>query len=205
MVHRRSGVAGVVLAAGLSRRFGGNKLLALLHGTPLVRHALKAALASRLDRIVVVLGHQSDRVRAALTGLLDGDRCAVATNHAYRNGQSQSVIAGLEAVGFDCPAVMFLMGDQPLLDAGIIDELIAAHKQKRTDICFPSCNGRRRNPVIFSARFYPHILALKGDTGARAVIDANRDAATAVEFANDAQFQDVDRDHDLDILRGTGG
>ncbi len=205
MVHRRSGVAGVVLAAGLSRRFGGNKLLAPLHGAPLVRHVVKAALASRLERIVIVLGHQSDRVRAALADLLDGSRCAAVANDAYRDGQSRSVIAGLEAVGVDCPAAMFLMGDQPLLDAGIIDALIAAHERTWTDICYPSRNGMRRNPVIFSARFYPHILALEGDIGARVVIDANRDAATAVEFADDAPFQDVDRDCDLHVLRGTGG
>jgi molybdenum cofactor cytidylyltransferase len=197
---RRSHIAGIVLAAGLSRRFGDNKLLAPLDGLPLVRHVVAAALASRLERVVIVLGHQGARVRAALADLLDGSRCSAIVNGAYRDGQSGSVIAGLDVVRHEFPAAMFLMGDQPRLDAAIIDALVAAHEVAGTDICYPSRNGMRRNPVIFGRRFYPDILALSGDTGARAVIDANLDAATAVAFADGLPFRDVDRGRDLAAL-----
>jgi len=197
-------VAGIVLAAGLSRRFGGNKLLALLDDVPLVRHVVAAALASRLDRVIVVLGHQHPRVRAAVGDLLDGRRCTAVVNETYRQGQSGSVIAGLNRVRREYPAAMFLMGDQPRLDATVIDALIDAHEAAGTDICYPSRNGMRRNPVIFGRRFFADILALRGDTGARAVIDANPDAATAVAFADGLPFQDVDSGRDLAAL-GQGG
>lgn len=193
-------VAGIVLAAGMSTRFGANKLLAPLRGKPLVRLVAEAALASQLDPVVAVLGHQSERLRAALGELVDHDRLAIAVNPAYGDGQSGSVVAGLKAVQDDCAGAMFLMGDQPLLDAAIVDQLIAAYRRSGKEICYPSVAGKRRNPVIFGARFFPAILALTGDTGARALIDANPEAAIAVEFNRPTAFRDVDRDRDLDDL-----
>jgi molybdenum cofactor cytidylyltransferase len=200
-VHR-SCVAGIILAAGLSKRFDGNKLLAAVRGKAMIRWAVEAALASRLDRVAIVLGHECQQVRAALGSLLADERLNVVVNETYRDGQSSSVVAGLKAVRGDCRAAMFLLGDQPLLDAGTIDRLIAAYEQSGTDICYPSSGGRRCNPVIFAERFFPAILALTGDTGARTLIDANPDAVTAVEFPGAAQFQDVDSADDLAALVG---
>ncbi len=200
MTVDRTPVAGIVLAAGLSRRFGGNKLLADFRGRPIIRRVVEAALASRLERVVVVLGHEHAKVRAAL---IDDDRLQLVVNHAYGDGQSGSVIAGLKAVR--APAAMFLMGDQPLLDTAIIDALIAAFHRAGKDICYPCHAGSRRGPVIFSRRFYPDILSLTGDTGARALIDANADAAIAVAFAEGRPFEDVDRDVDLARLNEEDG
>jgi molybdenum cofactor cytidylyltransferase len=197
-----AGVAGIILAAGLSTRFGGNKLLAPLRGRALICRVVEAALASRLDRVTIVLGHERAQLCAALGDLLADPRLAAVVNENYRDGQSGSVIAGLEAVRRDHGAAMFLMGDQPGLGAATIDALIAAYDRTRPGICYPARDGRRRNPVIFAARFYPAILALTGDTGARALIDANRDAATAVAFAEEAQFRDVDRPDDLAAVIG---
>ncbi len=201
---RRSNVAGIVLAAGLSRRFGGNKLLAPVRGKAMIAWTVEGALASRLGRVAIVLGHQREQVRAGLGDLLADARLEEVFNESYRQGQSGSVIAGLNAVRGEHDAAMFLMGDQPLLEPGTIDALIAAHEQSATDICYPSRGGHRRNPVIFTARFFPAILALTGDTGARALIDANPDAGTAVEFAEPDQFCDVDSIGDLKALVGGG-
>ncbi len=197
---RRSDVAGIVLAAGLSTRFDGNKLLAPLRGKPVIRWTVEAALASRLDRIVIVLGHESERVRAALAGVPSGDRLETVVNPNYGDGQSGSVIAGLDAVQESCNAAMFLMGDQPLLNSETIDALIAAYDASISDICYPSNDGQRRNPVIFAARYFPAILALTGDVGARALIDANPEAALAVDFPDKAQFKDVDSINDFVAL-----
>ena len=200
MSARRSAVAGIVLAAGKSARFGGNKLVAPFRGEPLLRRPVEAARASRLERIVVVLGNEAARVESAIADLVDGARVRTVVNPAYDRGQGGSVVAGLGAVGEDFPAAMFLMGDQPLLDAAIIDDLIAAHERTGKAICFPLCRGRRRNPVLFAARFFPDILRLTGDVGARALIDAHREAAAAVEYADEAPFRDVDRLPDLERL-----
>ncbi len=195
-------VAGIILAAGLSKRFAGNKLLAPVRGKAMIRWTVEAALASRLGRVVIVLGHERAQVGAALGDLFAGRRLEEVVNHDYRDGQSSSVIAGLEAVRGEHRAAMFLLGDQPLVEAATIDTLIAAFEKSASDICYPCHGGRRRNPVIFAEPFFPAILALTGDTGPRALIDANPHAVTAVEFAASAQFEDVDSPGDLKSLLG---
>ncbi|MCC7168181.1 MAG: NTP transferase domain-containing protein, partial [Rhodospirillales bacterium] len=91
----------------------------------------------------------------------------------------------------------FLMGDQPYLEPRIIDALIDAHQG---GITLPAVGGQRRNPVIFDRQFYPDILALAGDTGARAIIEANRARVTAVPFEAERPFADIDKAEDLDRL-----
>ncbi len=203
---QRSSIAGVIMAAGLSSRFDGNKLLAPFGGKPLIAWTVEAALASRLSRVAIVLGHEGDAVRAAIAELMAEDRIVDVVNEDYRDGQSRSVVAGLNAVRGNCSGAMFLVGDQPSLTADIINALIAAHTRDGTGICHPSANGVRCNPVIFAERFFPDILALTGDNGARALIDAHPEAVTAVEFADDTPFRDIDRAGDLRALHaGTLG
>ncbi len=197
MTGPRSAVAGIVLAAGRSTRFGANKLTAPFRGRPLVRWPVEAALASRLDPVVVVLGNEAAEVEAALSDLLDGTRLRTVVNPDFAAGQSGSVVAGLRAVDGACRAAMFLMGDQPLLNARIIDALLAAHEAAGKDICHPVCGGRRRNPVIFSQRLFPEILRLTGDVGARALIARRPEATATVPFDDEAPFRDVDRLDDL--------
>ncbi|HJM49557.1 MAG TPA: selenium-dependent molybdenum cofactor biosynthesis protein YqeB [Alphaproteobacteria bacterium] len=190
-------VAGVVLAAGLSRRFQGNKLLGLVAGQPMICRVVAAALGSRLNPVVVVLGHESELLRAALAPFAD-PRLHIVQNPRFAEGQSTTVVAGLRALPEDCPAAMFLMGDQPLIEPAIIDRLIESHALDA--ICHPMVAGRLRNPVIFARRFFPDILALAGDSGARAVIAANPEAVGTVEFDREGPFMDVDSNAELERL-----
>lgn len=193
--------AGVVLAAGISRRFGGaNKLLANLGGKPVVRWVLDAALASRLGRVVVVVGHEYEAVRTAVDEMSDDGRLLVVVNEHYAGGQSRSVVAGLTAVGDGFSAVMYLMGDQPMVSRAMIDGLIEAMEKSGKGLCYPTFKGKRRSPVVFSARYFPAILALTGDVGARAIVDANAGDAATCEFADEVLFHDVDRPADLRLL-----
>ena len=196
----RSGVVGVILAAGCARRFDGNKLLASFKGRPLLRWVIDAALHSRLASLIVVLGHEHARVRRALSDLAGERRLSIVVNQSYRQGQSTSVMAGLAAVPPICTGAMFLVGDQPLIDASVIDRLIAAFEASEGGICFPSCQGQRGNPVVFSTRFFPKLLQLKRDRGGSAIIEANRGAAVPVCFSDPTPFRDVDSRTDLDSL-----
>jgi molybdenum cofactor cytidylyltransferase len=194
-------IAGIVLAAGLSRRFGGaNKLLAAVDSVPLIRRVVRTALASKLDRVVVVLGHQAEAVRAVLADLAADERLSFIENARPELGQSGSVRVGLGVVAAQCEGALFLMGDQPYLEPGIIDALIGVH---RGGITLPAVGGKRRNPVIFDRRFYPDILALSGDTGARAIIEANAAQVTALTFENERPFADIDERSDMiQLARG---
>ncbi|MDP6175304.1 MAG: nucleotidyltransferase family protein [Rhodospirillales bacterium] len=192
-------IAGVVLAGGMSRRFGTNKLLAKLGDKPLIRIVTEAALASNLARLFVVLGHEANRVGVALD---DDPRLQSVINPDFATGQASTVTAGLRATQGDFNAVMFLMGDQPLLGSAIINALIDTFQASDKEICYPSHGGKRRNPVIFDKCFFPEILSLTGDTGARAIIDANPDRACVLEQSDAAPFRDVDRESDLAALIG---
>jgi probable selenium-dependent hydroxylase accessory protein YqeC len=198
--ERRSRVGGVVLAAGLSQRFGANKLLAWFMGKPLVHWTVESALRSRLSPVVVVLGHEPERVRAALSNLAADSRLVFVHNDQYARGQSSSVITGLAAIETAVDAAMFLPADQPLLDCTIIDRLIAAFEQDGRDICHPIVAGRRRGPAIFGARHFAALRRLQGDIGGRSIIDANPDAVAAVSFSDETPFRDIDCPGDLAAL-----
>jgi probable selenium-dependent hydroxylase accessory protein YqeC len=202
----RANVVGVVLAAGRAVRFGRNKLVEPFHGKPLVRRVVEAALASRLSSVTVVLGHDRDAVCNALAALTDSPQLNFTINPSYGDGQSTSVIAGLASVPAHSAGAMFLVGDQPFVGHDVIDSLIDAFEAAGGGICYPTCNGRRCNPVIFDARFFPALRQLRGDGGGRAIIDAHREAAIAVDFPDPATFADIDHPADVGrLLLGRAG
>jgi molybdenum cofactor cytidylyltransferase len=192
--------AGIILAAGESTRFGSPKQLLRLKGRLLPEWVLDAAVASELERVVLVLGCRSGEVMAALGAKTLHPKVQVVLNPDYRDGQSTSLVAGLRAVEAECPAVMFLLGDQPLVGAAEINRLIAAFRGSTKTICAAACRGRRLNPVIFTRRHYPRILALTGDTGARGVVAAEDRSLLTVEIEDERLFMDIDTPADAEAL-----
>jgi probable selenium-dependent hydroxylase accessory protein YqeC len=199
-----SAVVGVVMAAGSARRFGGNKLLKPFRGKPLLRWVIEAALRSRLACVNVILGHQHGRIRAALADFDGAGRLTFTINERHANGQSESIIAGLSTVSADSAGAMFLVGDQPLLDARTIDRLIAAFEASPAGICYPRCDGQRRNPVIFARRFFADLRRLRGDVGGSVVIADHPEVAVPVTFDDPKPFCDVDRRADINLLASDG-
>jgi molybdenum cofactor cytidylyltransferase len=191
-------VAALVLAAGLSRRTPGmNKLLAELRGRPLVVHAVDAALASPARPVVVVLGHEAERVRAALAGR----DVRFAHNPAFEAGLGASLRAGLAALGGEVDAAVVCLGDMPLVRAEHVAALIAAFEASGgRAICAPRFEGRRGNPVLWPARFFAEMSALGGDAGARALLDAHADAVCYVPVRDAGVLLDVDTPEALSAL-----
>jgi len=195
--------AGIVLAAGLSERFRGTKQLARFKGKPLLAWVLNAALNSHLDRLVVVLGHDAGRILKALGPVTDHPHLHVVVHQRFREGLSQSLRAGLAAVQASYPSVMFLLGDQPLVNTALVNLLLARFWRSSKDICVPVCQGRRGNPVIFSRIYYERLQALKGDIGARRLIEADPDQVLSVAIENPLGFTDIDTRADLKRLGTT--
>lgn len=183
-------VAAVVLAAGRSTRMGSNKLLAPFGDAPLLCRMLDAVLASQARPVVVVTGHEAEAVRAAI-----GERpVTIAHNPDYASGMASSLKAGLAAVDDPVDGAIVCLGDMPLVGAAHINRLIAAFNptEGRT-ICLPVREGRRGNPVLIGRRFFPLLMTLTGDVGARQVVADNGDSVCEVEFVGDeAIFADVD-------------
>ncbi len=172
-VQKAPRVVGVVLAAGQGKRMGGpNKLLAPFRGKPMVRHAVEAALAARLDTVVVVTGRDADAVRAALEGL----PVTFSHNPQYADGQGGSLAAGIAALPPRTDAAVVLLADMPLVTPSVIGRLVAAFNPvEGRSICVPVFEGRRGNPVLFGSKHFAAMQAIAGDEGARSLLKRHAD------------------------------
>ncbi|QFU83230.1 nucleotidyltransferase family protein [Natronorubrum aibiense] len=188
-------VAGVVLAAGTSSRFGAdNKLLATVDDEPVVRRATRTLLESSVDPVVVVLGHQADRVRAALEGL----PVETHLNEAYETGQASSLRTGIRAVRDhgDCDAAVVALGDMPFVDPETVETLVAAYAANVGEAIAAAFDGERGNPVLFDARFFDVLTDVDGDIGGREIF-LESDSSVLVAVDDPGVRRDVDVPADL--------
>ncbi len=187
---RRLRIAAIVLAAGRSRRMGrANKLLSPVAGRPMLVHAVEAALRSRADPVVVVTGHDGAEVRAALAGL----DVRFVDNPDYAAGMSTSLRAGLAALPEGIDGAVICLGDMPRVAPALIDRLIENFDvDAGRAICLPCHRGRRGNPVLWAARFFPEMRRLAGDRGARRLIVAHDASVHEVACDDDGVLIDVD-------------
>jgi molybdenum cofactor cytidylyltransferase len=188
-------VAALVLAAGRSTRMGAvNKMLAEIGGKPLVRIAAEQAVASHAQLVIVVTGHEREKVEAALKGL----SVRFVHNPDYAEGLGTSLKAGIAAVPGEADGVIVCLGDMPQVDAALINRLIAAFDPERGAlVVVPSIDGRRGNPVVWSCRFFHDLMAIQGDVGARHLIGNYAEAVVEVPVAGDAALTDVDTPESL--------
>jgi molybdenum cofactor cytidylyltransferase len=181
----------IVPAAGMSTRLGRNKLLLPFKGQPLIAHAVDTLMASKVDEIIVVLGHEAEQVRAAIGN--KGVRFV--ENPDYRLGLSTSVRAGFAAVPVQTTGIMIYLADQPLLKVGEVDFLIGALAEAgkaNKSIVVPLFRGQRGNPVIVKATYKASLLAITGETGCRRLIKQNPDQVLTVEMETDHVVRDID-------------
>jgi molybdenum cofactor cytidylyltransferase len=197
----KSPMAGIVLAAGMSLRLGSAKQLVRVGGQCLLDSVLDEALASCLDRIVLVLGHRAGEVTAALKERDDRDRLRILINPAYRDGISSSIRTGMESVQDTFSAIMIILGDQPFVRANLINLLIRRFRSSEKDICVPVCRGRRGHPVIIGRLFYDAVMSTTGDVGARNILRSNPESVLGVEFSDSRIFFDVDTQADITHLQ----
>jgi molybdenum cofactor cytidylyltransferase len=193
-------IAGIVLAAGRSSRLGRPKQLLPVQGEPLIRHTLRHVLASSLDQVILVVGHEADEVRAAVADL----PAACVFNPDAAAGQSTSVRAGLAALSSDVEAAVFILGDQPGVDPNVIDALIGAWRRSGSAVVAPRYEDRMGNPVLFDRRVFPELALLDGDAGARALVRAYQDSGDRhLVPVNGAAPPDVDTEADYAALIAT--
>ena len=196
-------IAALVLAAGQSRRMGKtNKLLAEIDGEPMVTHVVDTVLASQARPVVVVTGHEADRVRAALAGR----DVEFVVNPDYADGLSTSLARGLAALPDDIDGVLACLGDMPRVKPQHLDRLIAAFRPaENRSICVPTYNGKRGNPVLWAASYFADMRKVTGDVGARHLIGENDDQVCEVSFEDDGIFIDVDTPKTLKALKALTG
>ena len=208
-----TGLAAVLLAAGEARRMQGiNKLLLEIDGVPLVRRSARMLVRAGIEDIVVVLGHQADRVRAALgdpAGIGAGarTRITVIEHTGYRSGQHGSVLAGLAALPAGCAAALGMLGDTPLVDEADVARIAAAW-QRRPQGCavlVPAFEQRRGNPVLIGPPALAQIVRERPEGGARAWMDAHPQQVGRCPMPDDHCVFDLDTPDDLARLEARLG
>ena len=160
-------------------------------------------MASMRDKsgrpVVVVTGHDAPRLREALAAR----PLEFVDNPDHAAGLSTSVRAGLSWLADKTvDGALFLLGDMPLVTPAHLDRLIAAFNPvEGRAICVPTHRGKRGNPVLWSARFFPEMRALEGDKGARGLLGDHAEQVCEVEMDDDGVLVDVDTPEALAALR----
>ncbi|HVB63281.1 MAG TPA: nucleotidyltransferase family protein [Nitrolancea sp.] len=192
-----SRVAGVILAAGTSSRLGSPKQLLDLGGKPVLAHTLAAVRQTTLDPIIVVLGYEAERIAASV----DLEQVETIYNPDYLSGQSSSVRTALGALPLDVAAVLFILGDQPLVEPVVIERLTSAFRQDPPIIVQPKYREGRGNPVLISRELFNELNELTGDTGARPLIDRYREQVQLVDVSEYGRPDDIDTREDYERIR----
>lgn len=188
--ERAGRIAGVVLAAGTSSRLGANKLLLRLDSEPLVRRAARQAAEAGLAPVIVVLGHEAERVEAVLGGL----GVETVLNPSYQAGMHGSMQAGIGHVPGDCAAAVVLLGDMPLVTAAMIEALVERFRRGTEPLVLSLYGEVQAPPTLYAQSLFP-ALAGAGAGGGREVVLAHRSEAAKIRWP-EALLADVDRPED---------
>jgi CTP:molybdopterin cytidylyltransferase MocA len=154
---------------------------------------------SRVDEIIVVLGHRESEIRPVLAG--SGVEFAI--NQDYRQGMLSSIKTGLAQLSPQSTAVMIALVDQPMVSAATIDQLIDAYQKGDKKIVVPVCQGQHGHPIILNRELEEEIMILDDTSsdGLRAVINANRSDILEVPVTSSSVIEDIDKPEDYDRLR----
>lgn len=187
-------ISAIVLAAGESKRMGETKQLLEWRGKILLQQVLDNLRSSRVDEVILVVGHQADRILK----VIPAENLKIVFNLDYRKGMSTSIRRGLEALDERSQAFFISLGDQPEIRKEIIDRLIDDFRRSypRKKIAIPTHRGRRGHPVLFSAEYKKEALRLTGDVGCRQILADHPEDILEIEVDSNAVLDDIDTPED---------
>jgi molybdenum cofactor cytidylyltransferase len=198
---RRRQIGAVVLAAGTSSRMAPHHklLLADRSGKPMIARVVDNVLSSRARPILVVLGHRGENIRAAL----GGRPVNYVESVNYAMGLAESLKSGIAALPVDVAAALVVLGDMPLVTGRVLDRIIDAFDpDEGRAIVVPTYQGRPGNPVLWGRSFFPEILQLAGDAGARSLLARHAEQVAEIDVGDDAVLRDFDTVESLETLPG---
>jgi molybdenum cofactor cytidylyltransferase len=198
--ERWAPLAAIVLAAGESRRMGRPKQLAVVDGEPMATRAVRVALESDAESIIVVTGAYAAEVETALEplGKEAGARLRFVHNPQWQSGQSSSMQAGLAALPGSVEAALILPVDQPYLSPVVLRRMFALWRTGASLVAPLVDGGMRGAPALFDRSLWPELFTVEGDTGGRAVLQRHREQVTPIAVPGE-QLRDIDTPADLVI------
>ena len=182
-------LAGIVLAAGESRRMGQPKQLLPFGERTILERVVDTLLTAGVGEVVVVLGHLADRVRAVL-----GDRPVTAVvNESYRQGMLSSVKCGVRAIGAGYDAVLFALGDQPHIESAVVSHVIRAYRAGNAGIVIPRYGAKKGHPIFINLQKYREAIAnLPEGAGLNALMQEHADDVRLIDVATEDIIRDID-------------
>lgn len=196
MNRRGQKAAGIVLAAGKSSRMGGIKQLLPIGEETLIERVLGQILASRLDKVVLVLGHRAMEIQTVIARRFVDPRLCIIENRRYRQGISSSIAAGICEVEGAYGHAMIFLADMPCIPSNLIDRLLERHLSSGMSIGAVQADGRPAHPVIFSREAYPDLKRLRGDVGARSLFPKYGESICLIQPEGEYDSIDIDTPED---------
>jgi molybdenum cofactor cytidylyltransferase len=187
-------ISAIVLAVGESKRMGETKQLLKWRGKIMLQQVLDNLRGSRVDEVILVVGHQADRILKVISP----ENLKIISNPDYRKGMSTSIRRGLQALDERSQAFFIFLGDQPEIGKEIVDRLIDDFRRSYPGkkIAIPTHRGCRGHPVLFSAEYKKEALRLTGDVGCREILADHPEDILEIEVGSDAVLEDLDTPED---------
>ena len=191
----------VILAGGQSKRMGtNNKLVLPINGKPMVAITAETIIASKANSVTVVTGFEHQKIKESIKT----SNIEFIHNKDFRNGISSSVVTAIKSAPEDCSAILIGLGDMPKITVSHINKLIDAYNPlEGRAICVPTWKAKRGNPVLWSRRFFPEMLELKGDFGAKELMGKYAELVVEVEMNDNGIVMDIDTPEALEVFRNT--
>jgi molybdenum cofactor cytidylyltransferase len=186
-------MAGVILAAGASRRMGRNKMLLSLEGESLVRRATKRALGAGLDSVVVVVGHEPDRVRAEIADL----PVDVALNADYEGPTSGSLHRGLQQLAPEVSGAVVMLADMVHVTQAMLSALVEGAVRSTAPLVVSRYGDVTAPPLLFRRVLFPELLEWTGEGCGKAVVKRHLGEAVVLDWPS-ASLTDVDTPEDFE-------
>lgn len=197
-MNTKSKIALIILAAGKSTRFPGNKLLAKINGESMIEKIVKTALRSRADKILIVTGYEAEKIKQPIKEIRD-ERIQVVYNPRYEEGQSSSVRTGVKQVVEEVDAVMIHPADVPFITPEDIDRLIEVYEITNAVIIVASHRGRHGHPILFSNKLFNDIMKITEEKhGLKELVEKYREEIVEVESS---QYTTIDIDTPEDFKK----
>ena len=163
-------ISAILLAAGQSKRMNGeNKLTKKIQGIPLIKLSVKNILASSINELIVVLGHQKEIIEK----LIDkNEKIKFVFNKNFESGMASSIKTGLNNLSEKTEAFFICLGDMPMVSHDIYNQLIKSKDNR--EIIVPTYKGQQGNPVLFDKSMKKKVLDIRGDVGAKKILELNK-------------------------------
>jgi molybdenum cofactor cytidylyltransferase len=173
---------------------GRTKQLLEWKGRTILQRVLENISNSRVEEVILVLGHEADRILEAV----DSRRAKVVINKGYREGMITSIQQGLMNLNDKAEAFFIVLADQPAVEPEVFDRLIGEFKRAapQKTIILPCFHGRRGHPALFGTKYRNEAFRIKGDVGFRGILQEHPEDILEVEMDTDSILKDIDTPDD---------